>query len=316
MIAQSNRLTYEAFGLTIASDVTLPELATLSGSAAEPDVTVEIAELADEWHSLTPVFDYYGFPRPGRFLFHIPDTAVISVTDGCTIQISPMCDAEWDKIRVYLLGTGIGALLLQRRTLPLHGSAVVIEGKTYAFVGDSGAGKSTLAAAFISQGCPIITDDVIAVQLGRHDQVPMTAPAYPQQKLWDESLTNLGMENDSYRRLSSELNKFAVPVKASFFGRPVPLGGIIELRPDPEASQIRIEQLHGLHRLPLLRYHTFRNFLVPHLGLMQWHFETAARLAASVPVYRLFRPVTGFSAVQMTSIIHSMIKEGDLQYGS
>ncbi|CAM4280967.1 aldolase [Paenibacillus tarimensis] len=314
-MALSQGFTYKAFGLTIASDVPLPELTPFGGLAKLPDVTLTIAELADEWHSLTPVFEYYGFPRPCRFLFHIPGTAIISVTDGCEIQISPMQGADWDQIRVYLLGTGIGALLLQRRILPLHGSSVVIEGKAYAFVGDSGAGKSTLAAAFVSQGCPIITDDVIAVQLGE-DDVPVTAPAYPQQKLWDESLTNLGMESSSYRHLSSELKKFAVPVQASFAERPVPLGGIIELRPDSEASRIRIEQLRGLHRLPLLRYHTFRNFLVPHLGLKQWHFETAARLASNTPVYRLFRPVAGFSAVQITDTLRSFIKEGELQYGS
>ena len=38
----------------------------------------------------------------------------------------------------------MGALLMQRKILPLHGSAIAIDGKAYAFVGDSGAGKSTL----------------------------------------------------------------------------------------------------------------------------------------------------------------------------
>ena len=38
----------------------------------------------------------------------------------------------------YLLGTCMGTILMQRKILPLHGSAIEIEGKVYAIVGDSG----------------------------------------------------------------------------------------------------------------------------------------------------------------------------------
>ena len=76
-----------------------------------------------------------------------------------------MKEADEDKIRLYILGTCMGALLMQRKILPLHGSAIAIDGKAYAFVGDSGAGKSTLASAFLSKGYKLLSDDVIAVSL-------------------------------------------------------------------------------------------------------------------------------------------------------
>ena len=60
-----------------------------------------------------------------------------------------------------------GALLMQRKILPLHGSAVAIDGKAYAIVGDSGAGKSTLASAFLNKGYQLLSDDVIAVSLSQ-----------------------------------------------------------------------------------------------------------------------------------------------------
>ena len=50
------------------------------------------------------------------------------------------------------LGTCMGALLMQRKIFPFHGSAIAINGKAYAIVGDSGAGKSTLASAFLKKG--------------------------------------------------------------------------------------------------------------------------------------------------------------------
>ena len=63
----------------------------------------------------------------------------------------------------------MGAILMQRRLLPLHGSAIAINGKAYAIVGDSGAGKSTLASAFLNKGYQLISDDVIAVSLSQEN---------------------------------------------------------------------------------------------------------------------------------------------------
>ena len=61
----------------------------------------------------------------------------------------------------------MGAILMQRKILPLHGSAIAIDGKAYAIVGDSGAGKSTLASAFLNKGYQLLSDDVIAVSLSK-----------------------------------------------------------------------------------------------------------------------------------------------------
>ena len=43
-----------------------------------------------------------------------------------------MKDTGEDKIRLLFLGTCMGALLIQRKILPLHGSAIEIDGKAYA----------------------------------------------------------------------------------------------------------------------------------------------------------------------------------------
>lgn len=98
-------------------------------------------------------------------MFQVADTAIFAIQNGDTIQVSPMAGADEAKIRLFLLGTCMGALLMQRKILPLHGSAIAIDGKAYAFVGHSGAGKSTLASAFINKGFQLLSDDVIAVTL-------------------------------------------------------------------------------------------------------------------------------------------------------
>ena len=66
-------------------------------------------------------------------------------------------------VRLFLLGSAMGALLHQRGLLPLHTNAVEVGGRAFAFMGKSGAGKSTLAAWFHDRGFRIVADDVCVV---------------------------------------------------------------------------------------------------------------------------------------------------------
>ncbi|THF73670.1 HPr kinase/phosphorylase [Cohnella fermenti] len=254
---------YEAFGLRMASRLPLPELPLAAGfragSMAMPGLAdVEIGLTAAEplLREMEELGSNFSLSRDGRrFLFLIPDTAAYAIEDGRRILVAPLPGADPEKMRVYLLGTCMGALLLLRGTLPLHGSAVVVKGKAYAFVGDSGAGKSTLAAALAAMGHRLVSDDVVAVSLDEAGR-PFVQPAYPQQKLWRESLVGLGLSGGTsgrngksgpngtsgmsgrdgadaitgkYRPVYRETDKFAVPAGGSFHLGPVPLAGVFEL---------------------------------------------------------------------------------------
>ena len=133
-------------------------------------------------------------------MFEVPELAIFSIEEGQTIFFSPTVHLDENKIRLYLLGSCLGILLLQRRILPLHGSAVAIEGKAYVFIGERGAGKSTIASSFMQKGYPLLTDDVIAVSLLEGDK-PWVIPAYPQQKLWLDSLDHFEMNTTDYMPL-------------------------------------------------------------------------------------------------------------------
>ncbi|MDQ6421402.1 ATP-binding cassette domain-containing protein [Paenibacillus sp. LHD-117] len=236
----------------------------------------------------------------GRFLFHVPETAVYSVADGTHIALTPYPAADEAKIRLFLLGTCMGVLLVQRGILPLHGSAVVIDGKVYAIVGESGAGKSTLAAAFARAGYPLMTDDVIAVALT--DDAALVHSSYPQQKLWEESIEQLGLHDRDYSSIYQRVNKYAVPIRSRFCREALPLAGIVELvkSDEPEPSIQACNRLEGLHALYV---HTYRNSLLHLMNRQQWQFQSIARLASELPVYRLRRPADGFSAFDLVDQI-------------
>jgi hypothetical protein len=306
MIACDTQTVYQAFGLRLASEIPLRELLPAADQESAADATIRLTDLSEAWSARESGDDYYAF-RGDELLLRVPDTAVFSIRGGNRIGVHPAPGADESAIRLYLLGTCIGALLIQRQTLPLHGSAVVIDGKAYAFVGDSGAGKSTLAAAFVNLGYPLLSDDVIAVLI-RRDRAPIALPAYPQQKLWLESLDGLGMEADRYVPIYE--SKYAVPVPARFCSDPVPLAGVFELT-ITDAGNADIRPLQGLTRLPTLQYHTFRRFLIPPWGLERWHFATSAAIAGRVGMYRLSRPAAGFAVHDLVSLILQTAEEGE-----
>lgn len=298
---------YQAFGLHISSEISLPELVT-TARIGGADVEIRLGDLSKDWRAADVEDDFYAF-EDDRFLFYVPEVAVYAIRGGRQIVVSPLAGAEDKRIRLYLLGTCMGAILMQRRTLPLHGSAVVVDGRAYAFIGESGAGKSTLAAAFRSRGYRLLTDDVIAVASGGADGgTPVVMPAYPQQKLWQESIEQLGLQSDRYRHLY--LSKYAIPVTSGFSVDAVPLAGVFELS-RTDGDEVALARCQVLERLALLRIHTYRPFLISRLAGDQWHFSTVTGMASRIDLYRLQRPGGGFSAQEMADAVLRTVLEGE-----
>jgi ABC-type dipeptide/oligopeptide/nickel transport system ATPase component len=183
----------------------------------------------------------------------------------------------------------MGAILMQRKILPIHGSAVAIDGKAYAIVGDSGAGKSTLASAFLKRGYKLMSDDVIPVTLN-NEHIPIVTPSYPQQKLWLESLNHFEMDSNNYQPLIVREDKFAVPVQDQFITEQLPLAGVFELIKG-ENDEIDIKPIPSLQRFYKLYHHTYRNFFIQKSGLMDWHFNTSAKMIKKIEFFQLRRPI-------------------------
>jgi hypothetical protein len=207
----------------------------------------------------------------------------------------------------------MGAILMQRKILPLHGSAIAIDGKAYAIVGDSGAGKSTLASALLKRGFQLISDDVIPVTLNE-ENIPIVTPAYPQQKLWIESLNEFGMESTQYRPIINRETKYAIPVLQQFASVPLPLAGLFELV-KTESDQVELNPIQSLHQLHTLYYHTYRNFFIAPSGLMEWHFNTTAKICEHIDLYQLSRPISRFTAHELTNSILKTLQKEEKVYG-
>ncbi len=301
MIEVEKKVVYKAFGLTVVSDIVLPELTKVDEQIEEIDIVIKMDEdLTRLYFELTDQ-PYQFVVKDDVVLFHIPEIATFSIKEGKRIAFSPMKAAEDGEIRLLILGTCMGVILMQRKIFPLHGSVVAIQGKAYAIIGDSGAGKSTLASAFLNEGYQLLSDDVIAISLSE-ENIPYVTSSYPQQKLWQDSLTNFGMETSGYQSLYGRVDKYYIPVSSKYFTGTLPLAGVFELV-KTEDKEITIRQIEKLERFKTLFYHTYRNFLIPDLELTEWHFNTSVSIVNNVQMFQLSRPASGFTAPQLVTTI-------------
>ncbi|MNR22512.1 hypothetical protein D3C85_1394690 [compost metagenome] len=135
-------------------------------------------------------------------------------------------------------------------------------------------------------------------------------PAYPQQKLWQESLTEFGVETDSLQSIYDRETKYLVPVPTKFANEPLPLAGIIEL--DKTRSEgIQIRPVEGLERLRTMYNHTFRSSLLERLQLLDWHFLTTVLVSKHIDFHQMRRPSSGFTAHEMVALLLQTIQAND-----
>ncbi|MFB5674553.1 aldolase [Paenibacillus terreus] len=307
MIVTNNSAIYKAFGLTISSDFPLPELHELPCCHEDHvHIVIQKADLSQLWNTFAGQQNKFAV-KDNTVMFQLPDVGTFCIQGGESIRVSPAEGVDPNKVRLYILGTCLGVALLQRKTLPLHGSAIAIDGRVYAVVGQSGAGKSTLASVLLKRGYQLLSDDVIAVTFTQ-DNTPLVIPSYPQQKLWRESLDQLGMEIAAFQPLFERETKFAVPVASHFYSEPLPLAGIFELV-HAQDDQIGIHRIKGLESLFVLNRHTYRKSVVASLGLSEWHFNTSVRLLSRIGVFRLQRPTTRFTAPNLADLVLSEISK-------
>lgn len=262
--------TYTAFGFKIFSEYFLPELKGLQCREGKVDLVIRRENLSNLWSKYVKNDSYY-YIKENLCMVRVPNVGIYKIENGSTISVSPFESSKDDQVRLYILGTCMGVILMQRKILPLHGSCIAIDGKAYAIVGDSGAGKSTLASAFINRGFQILTDDVIAVVEDK-DNIPKVIPSYPQQKLWQESLDYFGVGSIQFKRIYDRETKFAIPITENFHDKSLPLAGIFELNKTDE-HEIEILPVQQLERFTTLYYNTYRNFMINRSGLLEWHFE-------------------------------------------
>jgi len=296
----SQSFGYKVFGLRVISEIQLPEL--ISKEIEDTDaVTIRLGAVVAGGNEA-------GFFSAGAAtVLNIPGIARYRVSDGRRIVVDPLPSALPGDVRLFLLGSAFGALLLQRALLPLHANAIELDGEAVAFMGPSGIGKSTLAAWFHDRGFPVLADDVCVVRAGT-GQRSEVLPGLPRLRLRKDALTATARRTGDYQRSfpsREDLEKFDVPLAASATSsEPRQLRAIYLVKDD---EQFSIAPLSGIQAMDAIFANTYRGQLLAEGEMTRSHFLSCCTLLKHTPIYSLRRPrgFAGFDEQNLQILQHA-----------
>lgn len=278
---------YHLFGLRVQSALPLPELLPWRGDTRAPDLVIQVGTVPSVDPHVPSFSPAVQVSRTGVRVT-IPGVASYWVEAGRHVIVQPILPEDSADIRVFLLGTVLAILCFQRGFVPLHASAVDMDGRALLISGVSGAGKSTLATAFSAQGYRLLSDDICALQV--HEEQPLLVlPAFPRVRLWRDSARQLHIPIEGIERSREELEKYNVPLaEARFQTDALPPGQIVFLRTERAPEQRSPHRLIGFEAMR--RYDLVHRWqLGLNLGYQALIFKAMARLAEAVPVVEIAR---------------------------
>jgi hypothetical protein len=272
---------------------------TSRGSA--PDVVITEADFPDELPEALESSRVHEV-NAEAFLLRVDGVGRYLVRGGREILIDPDPRASAHDVRVYLLGTCLGALLHQRGFLVLHASGVATDEGAAVFAGASGAGKSTLLAELLRRGYQMIVDDVCAVRFDA-DGHPMVVPSYPRTRLWADAAARLAIDTTNLPRTRLSWDKFERQVPDQFSDREAKLTHVFHLVAAPDGDEWSARRLGPIEAFTTLVENTYRGVLLDGLDRRTGHFELASRAAGAVPVLRVTRPTGPCGVEELADLV-------------
>jgi len=290
---------YRVFGLTVESELACPELLPAEATTTS-DIVMRYGEVPEALENPADSGARWQ-TSPGAYLLNLKRLGRFQVRDGKEIVVQPVPGISEDSIRIMLLSACLSILLHQRRLLALHCSGVHTMKGAVLFSGNSGMGKSTLVSAFTDRGYKMLADDMLALTFNDQGQV-MALPGFPQVKLWADSAKALGRSTDGLRRVLPEYERFVAPEIERFDPSPAPVRALYFLR-SHNSPEFALQPLTHSHRFNAVLDNTWQKLTLPGLGLREWHFLTAARIASLTYAARLTRPAEPLDIQQAADLI-------------
>jgi hypothetical protein len=277
---------YTAYGLTIESDIALPELiVSFASPDTVPDAIISLGSIDQTGLIPPPPGESTGRADARETVLLFEPAGAYRIRCGNEIVIDRKATATDSAIRLYLLGPVLAVLLHQRGLIVLHASAILIGGEAVAFVAEKGTGKSTLAAAFHARGHGIVADDLVPVDVDTSTG-PMVHPGFPQLKLFPEAAAQLGDCGTDLPKLLDDYDKRARRSDRDFPQHQLPIRRVYVLC---NGEDERIESMPGQAAFKQLVRHSFVLPLLQATNTQGIHFRQAVQLATLLKVQTLQR---------------------------
>lgn len=300
---KNEKYYYKVYGLSIESEIEIEEFIVNENKEVDVSITInsmpgDIGKLFNEGRRS----DY----SKDRAWFHIDNIADYYISDGKTIIVKPYENFDKTMLKVYLMCSCIGFIMLQRDKIAIHGGVVTIDDNGVIFTGDRGAGKSTLTTALRNRGYRFISDDVAATYI---DKVPYVHPGFPYQKLCDDIVEDMGYEKEKCESIVGyEKVKYIVPAYDSFHDESIELNAICKLTVG-DVDKVIVEELKGKDKIDNIIQNIYRGEFLGYMGgVTPEMFKQCLLIAKNIKFYKITRPKEGYTINEQINLIESIFK--------
>lgn len=294
---------YKAFGLVLGSELEMEELPL---SDQEIDVKIVFNEVNEHVETEPKIYGYCDV-KPNKVILIIPNVAKFRMTDGQLIEVDAADHVDPLTLKLFLLGSCMGAILIQRGSIPIHGSALYYKDRGILVVGDSGAGKSTLASALVNRGAQLLSDDVIPMII--KDGIYYAVPSVPLQKLAQESMSERDLSNFVNREVPySDKNrkKYYVDRNNVFYDNFMKIDNVVNIVLS-DLDHVNICNISGSEKMKILLNNIYRFEFVNGLKKQKECFEVCSGISTQSQVYILKRPRQGITVDEQIGNIEEVI---------
>jgi hypothetical protein len=221
-----------------------------------------------------------------RFLLRAEGEYYFYYRKGEGITIDRGVGADSSEESLWLNGSVYASIASLNGLLPVHASAVSLDGHVFAFTGPAGAGKSTLVAALGDRGLPMFSDDTLVLDLSDPDRI-VCLPGHKRMKLTPDALELTGATRQE--KVSITVDKYYATPAAGDVGIALPLARLVFLE---EGEQSEIKPISGSERFVRMQddHQTAHLFAAARQFDRADSFAHLSRLARQIDMARFIRP--------------------------
>lgn len=291
---------YKVYGLNIRSEIQIEEFIKLDSIEENNVVNIIYGKMSEEIKNDISKGSKIKLTK-NKIWFHIDNVATYCITNGNKVEVEVCKNADMQLMKVYVICSCLGFIMLQREMVAIHGGVIEMDDKAVIFTGDRGAGKSTLTTALRERGYKFISDDVAGIKI---DKVPYVMPGFPYQKLCESAMDKFGYDKEKCTSFMSDKEvKYIVPAKEEFVGEKRELIAVVKLTVG-DVEEATIKELTGSEKLNNIIENIYRGEYIKYLGGMNpKYFKQCLDIAKNIRFYTVIRPINGFTVDDQIKLI-------------
>ena len=291
---------YKVYGLNIRSEIEIDEFDKLDEILEKNIVNIRYDKISTEIKDkISEGINIQLFQN--KIWFHIDNIATYCISNGNDIKVEVCENADMQLMKIYIMCSCLGFIMLQRNMVAIHGGVIEMNNKAVIFTGDRGAGKSTLTTALRQKGYNFISDDVASIKI---DKVPYVMPGFPYQKLCESAMDKFGYDKEFHTSFMSDKEvKYIVPALDQFVCEGRELVGIVKLTVG-DVNEVTIEEIRGAEKLNNIIENIYRGEYIKYLGKMDSiYLKQCIDIAKNIRFFKITRPANKFTVHEQIDLI-------------